>query len=241
MLLLALMGCGNDPVLVAERDQYRDEVERLTARNERLEREADSLHARKLQMEGELKRALKREARYRLNLQDGQSLSARFETDKGNITCALWPDAAPMTVLNFVELAEGSREWTDPRTSAPSTAPLYDGTIFHRIIPEFMIQGGDPLGSGAGGPGYQFADEIDPMQTFNQHGLLAMANSGPNTNGSQFFITDRGTPANLNGKHTIFGLCEDLDVVEDIATAPRSENDRPKKDIRLNRVVILRQ
>lgn len=241
MLLLALVGCGDDPVLVAERDQYREEAERLTTRNARLEREADTLHARTQQMEGELKRALKREARYRLNLQEGQTLSARFETDKGNITCALWPDAAPMTVLNFVELAEGKQEWTDPATNEPTTRSIYDGTIFHRVIPEFMIQGGDPLGTGLGGPGYQFADEIDPMQTFNQNGLLAMANSGPNTNGSQFFITDRAMPSSLNGKHTIFGLCENLDVVEDIATAPREKTDRPKKDIRLNHVTILRQ
>ena len=118
---------------------------------------------------------------------------------------------------------------------------FYDGTIFHRVIPEFMIQGGDPLGNGMGGPGYQFADEIDPMLTFNQHGLLAMANSGPDTNGSQFFITDRAMPANLNGKHTIFGLCENLDVVEAIATVSRGEADRPNKDVVLERVEIRRQ
>ncbi len=241
MLLLALVGCGDDPVLVAERDQYRDEAERLTVRNTRLERESDTLHARVQQLEGELKRAHKREARYRLNLSEGQSLSARLETDKGTITCALWPDAAPMTVLNFVELAEGRREWTDPETGAKTSRRLYDGTRFHRVIPEFMIQGGDPLGNGMGGPGYQFEDEIDPMQTFNQHGLLAMANSGPDTNGSQFFITDRSMPANLNGKHTIFGLCENLDVVEAIASAPRDDADRPRGDILLKRVVILRQ
>ena len=241
MLLWALIGCGEDPVLVAERDQLQEEVERLTSRNERLEREADTLHAKTLQMAGELKRAHKREAHYRLGLTDGQTLSAQLVTSRGTITCALWPDAAPMTVLNFVELAEGSRAWTDPVTNEETRRPLYDGTIFHRVIPEFMIQGGDPLGNGMGGPGYQFADEIDPMRTFNQHGLLAMANSGPDTNGSQFFITDRATPASLNGKHTIFGLCEDLDVVEDIATVSRGDADRPNKDVVLERVVIRRQ
>ena len=129
------------------------------------------------------------------------------------------------------------RSWTDPRTGKPSTAPLYDGTIFHRVIPDFMIQGGDPLGNGTGGPGYQFADEVGDFTVFDKPGILAMANSGPDTNGSQFFITE-GTPTHLNGKHTIFGDCQELDVVKKIARVPTGANDRPTTDVVLKKVDI---
>ncbi|MBI2368793.1 MAG: peptidylprolyl isomerase [Deltaproteobacteria bacterium] len=134
----------------------------------------------------------------------GHSLYATFETSMGNLVVELLPAEAPKTVENFVGLASGEKEWTDPRTNKKSVAPLYDGTRFHRVIPEFMIQGGDPLGNGRGGPGYQFEDEFQSGRTFDRPGLLAMANAGPNTNGSQFFITEVPTPW-LNGKHTIFG------------------------------------
>ncbi len=134
----------------------------------------------------------------------GGALYATFETSAGKIGVKLWPDRAPRTVENFVGLARGTKPWTDPRTGRPSTRPLYDGTVFHRVIPNFMIQGGDPLGTGTGTPGYRFADEIHPDDAFSRPGLLAMANAGPDTNGSQFFITEVATP-HLNGHHTIFG------------------------------------
>src|SRR6201992_3657285 len=133
-----------------------------------------------------------------------EALTATLTTTQGTVTVRLFPDHAPKTVRNFVELAEGGREWGNPQTRAKSTDKLYDGTIFHRVIANFMIQGGDPLGTGTGGPGYKFADEIPPDLQFNQPNLLAMANAGPGTNGSQFFITTVPTPW-LTGKHTIFG------------------------------------
>ncbi|MEP7022810.1 MAG: peptidylprolyl isomerase, partial [Actinomycetota bacterium] len=149
----------------------------------------------------------------------------------------LFPDHAPKTVRNFVELAEGSRAWTDPRTGQPG-GKLYDGTIFHRVIPDFMIQGGDPLGTGTGGPGYKFADEFHPELSFDRPYLLAMANSGPGTNGSQFFITTVPTP-HLNRRHTIFGeVIEGADVVEAISRAQTGRNDRPVKDVVIESVVI---
>jgi peptidyl-prolyl cis-trans isomerase A (cyclophilin A) len=131
-------------------------------------------------------------------------LYAVFQTSAGNITVRLFEKDAPKTVANFVGLATGAKEWTDPRTGQKTTARLYDGTVFHRVIPDFMIQGGDPLGRGIGGPGYKFEDEFQSGKRFDKPGLLAMANAGPNTNGSQFFITEVPTP-HLNNKHTIFG------------------------------------
>jgi peptidyl-prolyl cis-trans isomerase A (cyclophilin A) len=133
-----------------------------------------------------------------------EPIYATFKTTAGDIVVRLMPEKAPKTVENFVGLAEGTKKWTDPRSGMPSAKPLYDGTIFHRVIPEFMIQGGDPEGTGMGGPGYKFADEIGPDNKFDRPGLLAMANAGPNTNGSQFFITEVPTP-HLNRGHTIFG------------------------------------
>ena len=237
-----LAGCGPDPALVAERDELAAKVTGLEGSNKRLEREADTLHAKVIQLQGELVRANRRVAFARLGVQEGETLQATLETSKGSIHCELWPTIAPITVLNFVELARGEREWTDPRTDQKVKQPLYDGTIFHRVLPEFMIQGGDPLGNGTGGPGYQFEDETDPQVTFREPGLLAMANSGPGTNGSQFFITDRATPTHLNGKHTIFGKCADQDVVQAIADAPRDpkRGDRPLEDVVLRRVVVSR-
>src|ERR1700677_1570388 len=133
-----------------------------------------------------------------------KTLTAALRTSQGTVQVRLFPDHAPKPVANFVELAEGGREWTDPRTRQATTGRLYDGTVFHRVIPRFMIQGGDPLGTGTGGPGYKFGDEIHPDLRFDRPYLLAMANAGPGTNGSQFFITTVPTP-HLNGKHTIFG------------------------------------
>ena len=160
-------------------------------------------------------------------------LYATFTTSLGEIVVRLLPDKAPKTVQNFVDLAEGSREWTDPRSGQKVKRPLYDGTVFHRVIPGFMIQGGDPLGNGTGGPGYKFADEIGPDNKFDRPGLLAMANAGPNTNGSQFFITEVPTP-HLNRGHTIFGeVVKGQDLVPKIAAAGNAK-------VKLEKVVITR-
>ena len=168
------------------------------------------------------------------------TLTATLRTNAGPVVIRLFPDHAPKTVRNFVELAEGSRQWTDPRTGRATTDKLYDGTIFHRVIPDFMIQGGDPLGSGRGGPGYKFADEIHPDLTFDRPYLLAMANAGPGTNGSQFFITVAPTPW-LNGKHTIFGeVIEGADVVDRISRVKTGSQDRPAEDVIIESVTVER-
>jgi peptidyl-prolyl cis-trans isomerase A (cyclophilin A) len=166
---------------------------------------------------------------------------ATFDTSEGTIVCRLFEEDAPITVKNFVELAEGSREWTDPRSRNKSNSPLYHGTIFHRVIPDFMIQGGDPAGTGMGGPGYQFQDETKGSpHKFDKPGKLAMANSGPNTNGSQFFITVAPTTW-LTGKHTIFGeVVEGYDVAEKISKAPRGRQDKPDEDVVVNSVKVER-
>jgi len=166
---------------------------------------------------------------------------AVFTTSEGTIVCRLFEKDAPKTVANFVELAEGKREWTHPVTRKKSSDKLYDGTIFHRVIPDFMVQGGDPAGSGFGGPGYQFEDETKSSpHKFDKSGKLAMANSGPNTNGSQFFITLAPTTW-LTGKHTIFGeVTEGQDVVEKIVSVPRNRQDKPNKDVVVKSVVIER-
>ena len=168
------------------------------------------------------------------------TLTATLRTNRGDIVVRLFPDHAPKTVRNFVDLAEGTRECTDPRTRKTGTAKLYDGTIFHRVIADFMIQGGDPLGTGTGGPGYRFADEFHPDLTFNRPYLLAMANAGPGTNGSQFFITTVPTPW-LTGKHTIFGeVISGSEIVDAISKVPTGRNDRPVDDVVLESVVIER-
>jgi len=166
-------------------------------------------------------------------------LYATFETSEGTVVCRLFDKEAPKTVANFVELAEGKREWTHPSTGKKSKDRLYDGTIFHRVIPDFMVQGGDPQGTGTGDPGYKFEDETKGSpHKFDKPGKLAMANSGPNTNGSQFFITVTSTTW-LTGKHTIFGeVVEGQDVVNKITTLPRGRNDRPNKDVVLKKVTI---
>jgi peptidyl-prolyl cis-trans isomerase A (cyclophilin A) len=164
---------------------------------------------------------------------------ATFETSEGTIVCKLFDKEAPKTVANFVELAEGKREWTHPSTHKKSRDRLYDGTIFHRVIPDFMVQGGDPQGTGTGGPGYQFEDETKGSpHKFDKAGKLAMANAGPNTNGSQFFITVVPTTW-LTGKHTIFGeVVEGQDVVDKITRVSRGRNDRPNKDVVLQKVTV---
>jgi peptidyl-prolyl cis-trans isomerase A (cyclophilin A) len=166
---------------------------------------------------------------------------ATFDTSEGTIVVRLFEQEAPVTVKNFIDLAEGSREWTHPTSRAKSNNPLYNGTIFHRVIPDFMVQGGDPTGTGMGGPGYQFQDETKGSpHKFDKPGKLAMANSGPNTNGSQFFITVAATPW-LTGNHTIFGeVVEGQDVADKITKLPRNRQDKPNKDVVLNSVKIER-
>ena len=172
-----------------------------------------------------------------------EELYATLKTNRGDIVVQLFPNHAPKTVANFTELAEGKREWVDPGTGEKSTAKLYDGTIFHRVIGGFMIQGGDPLGSGMGGPGYKFGDEFHPELQFDRPYLLAMANAGPGTNGSQFFITVGPTP-HLNRKHTIFGEVADGEsraIVDRIATVPTGQMDRPIDDVVIESISIDRR
>lgn len=159
----------------------------------------------------------------------------------GNITCRLFDNVAPLASANFIGLAEGTKTWTNPVTHQKmQNTPLYDGTIFHRVIPGFMIQGGDPEGNGMGDPGYAFKDEFDPDLNFDVPGRLAMANSGPDTNGSQFFITMAPEPS-LDQHYTIFGQCSDasLPVVDAIANVPRDDDNKPLQPVTLNKVIIV--
>ncbi|MER5639576.1 peptidylprolyl isomerase [Kitasatospora sp. NPDC002227] len=169
-----------------------------------------------------------------------EKLLATLKTNRGDIVVELFPNHAPKTVANFVELATGEREWIDPKTGQKTNAPLYNGTIFHRVIAGFMNQGGDPLGNGTGGPGYKFADEFHPDLAFTKPYLLAMANAGPGTNGSQFFITAAPTTW-LTGKHTIFGEVTDpasQKVVDEINNVQVGRNDRPVNDVVIESVEI---
>ena len=166
---------------------------------------------------------------------------AHFETSLGNFTVELFADKTPKTVANFVGLAEGTIEWTHPKTREKHKKPYYDGIIFHRVIDGFMIQGGDPLGQGVGGPGYKFADEFHPSLRHNKEGILSMANAGPNTNGGQFFITLGPTP-HLDNKHSVFGQVESgMDVVRKIGSSATGPRDRPLKDVVIQAVKIDRR
>jgi peptidyl-prolyl cis-trans isomerase A (cyclophilin A) len=165
---------------------------------------------------------------------------AIFETSQGNIVVWLFEKEAPKTVANFVGLAEGTKEFTNEKTGKKEKRPFYDGLIFHRVIPQFMIQGGCPHGSGMGGPGYKFADEFHPSLTHSKAGFLSMANAGPNTNGSQFFITVAVTPW-LDNRHTIFGeVVEGQDVANKISNVPRDSNDRPRTPVTIQKLRIER-
>ncbi|MFD1860091.1 peptidylprolyl isomerase [Aeromicrobium camelliae] len=167
-------------------------------------------------------------------------LTATLHTNRGDIVLNLFDNHAPVTVENFVGLAEGGKEWLDPTTQQVTSKPLYNGVVFHRVISGFMIQGGDPLGNGTGGPGYEFADEFHPELSFDRPYLLAMANAGPGTNGSQFFITV-GPQPHLNRRHTIFGEVADQasrDVVDAIASTPTDRFDRPTEDVVITSVTI---
>ena len=166
---------------------------------------------------------------------------ARFVTTEGDFTVRLFDQEAPRTVENFVGLAEGTKEWSDPRTNQKVRKPYYDGTIFHRVIDGFMIQGGDPLDQGIGGPGYNFADEFHPKLRHNKAGIVSMANRGPNTNGGQFFITLGPTP-HLDDRHAVFGeVVDGMDVVSTIGRTKTGDRDRPAKDVVIQNVTIERR
>jgi peptidyl-prolyl cis-trans isomerase A (cyclophilin A) len=163
-----------------------------------------------------------------------------FDTTEGSFTVRLFEKEVPKTVANFVGLAEGTKEWKDPSTGEKKTAPYYDGIIFHRVISGFMIQGGDRLGTGTGGPGYNFGDEFHPSLRHSRPGILSMANAGPNTNGSQFFITLGPTP-HLDNRHSVFGeVVEGLDIVKKIGAVPTGNQDRPVKPDVMSHVTIKR-
>src|SRR5262245_37253826 len=166
---------------------------------------------------------------------------AHFTTSEGHFRARLFDAETPNTAANFADLAEGSKEWTDPRTGKKVKQPYYDGTIFHRVIDGFMIQGGDPLGQGTGGPGYAFADEFHPSLRHSKEGILSMANRGPNTNGSQFFITLGPTP-HLDNRHSVFGeIVEGMDVVKKIGSTRTAPGDRPVTPITIQKLTIERQ
>jgi peptidyl-prolyl cis-trans isomerase A (cyclophilin A) len=169
------------------------------------------------------------------------AIYARFETTLGTFTAELFEGKVPKTVANFVGLAEGTKEWTHPKTGQKEKKPYYDGIIFHRIIDGFMIQGGDPLGQGYGGPGFQFEDEFHPELRHDRPGILSMANAGPNTNGSQFFITLAPTP-HLDRRHSVFGVVvEGLDVVKQIGQVKTDRSDRPVTPVEMKKVTIERR
>lgn len=256
--LLALVGCGSAE-LEAERDALKErvgtlerELDQVSQQKESLDRRVTALQSQLTSQQSDLKSEMERlqeelstlnrsEMFRRMGISPGDKLTAVLKTTMGDIECKLYPDKSPRTVMNFVTLAEGTRPWTDPRTREMTNRPLYEDVIFHRVIPGFMIQGGDPQGSGMGGPGYKFADETDNGLTFDQEGLLAMANSGPNTNGSQFFITEGDRlPSHLNGRHTIFGECTNLDVVKTIARVQTNRRKKPLKDVVIERIEIQR-
>jgi peptidyl-prolyl cis-trans isomerase A (cyclophilin A) len=246
-LVVALVaGCG---VPQEEHEKVLQERDALKARVKMLDDELDKAKAEAKEAKGKVAEAARpnrppeaqvASALAQLKVGEGQQLVAKLQTTLGEVRCALWPEIAPETVLNFVGLAEGTKEWTDPASGSRVKRPLYDGTKFHRVIKDFMIQGGDPLGNGTGGPGYKFGDEVWPDVKFARPGLLAMANAGPGTNGSQFFITT-GTPNHLNMRHTLFGEC-DMETVQKIAAVEVGgpERSTPVQDVVVQKVVIER-
>jgi peptidyl-prolyl cis-trans isomerase A (cyclophilin A) len=246
--LVFLVGC----VTQQEVEAVKAERDGLRAKVGSLQDDLDVSKGRIKELEKELNEAREKRptgppeaqiaaAYSELRLSKGDKLVAVMKTNMGEIPCELFPHLAPSTVLNFVALAEGTKEWIDPASGEKTTQPLYNGTKFHRVIKNFMVQGGDPLGTGRGGPGFTFPDEVWPNVRFDRPGILAMANAGPNTNGSQFFITD-GKPVHLNMKHTIFGLC-DLEVVRKIVDVEVGgpERSTPVKDVVIEKMSIERR
>ncbi len=176
---------------------------------------------------------------YTADLPGDGPLQAAIHTSMGTFHCELYDKDAPMTVANFIGLARGKHAWLDPRTREVQTKPLYDGTIFHRVIPDFMIQGGDPQGVGIGGPGYYFDNETKPNRKHDRGGILSMANAGPGTNGSQFFILEEPKP-HLDGMHTVFGQCNEVDLVKKITHVPVGPDDKPMTDVVIQKIEISR-
>ncbi len=175
------------------------------------------------------------------DLSSMKTVHAIFETSLGDIKIKLYHKEVPKTVANFVDLAEGTKEFTDSLSKKKVKRPFYDGLIFHRVIPDFMIQGGDPTGTGMGGPGYQFEDEFNSALKHDRPGILSMANSGPNTNGSQFFITEIATPW-LDNHHSVFGeVIEGMDIVKKMARVERDQSDKPQEDVVLKKVKIIKE
>ena len=236
LLFLSLAGC-KDQALIDENDKLKVRVGDLEREKDRLEKDNTTLQTRVDSLEASVREVQNAQSVGDIGGTAGKAMTATFVTSLGDIECTLRPEQAPETVANFVQLARGEKEWEHPQTHEKSKKPLYNGTIFHRVIPDFMIQGGDPIGTGTGGPGYEFPDEVGDFSVFDHPGILAMANSGPDTNGSQFFITE-GTPTHLNGKHTIFGDCKNLDVVKKIARVKTGKRDKPERDVVLKKVVI---
>jgi len=182
-------------------------------------------------------------ARYTGGIPGSGALQVAIKTNQGTMNCTLLEDVAPITVANFVGLGRGLKAWIDPKTGQPQVGkPMYPGTIFHRVIPKFMIQGGDPQGTGRGNPGYKIPDEFASAARHDRGGILSMANAGPNTGGSQFFVTEAPTP-HLDGRHTVFGRCDDasLEVVKKIARVPRAAMDRPTQDVIIEAMTFTRQ
>jgi peptidyl-prolyl cis-trans isomerase A (cyclophilin A) len=232
-LCALLFGCTAE--LKEENNQLQDNLGEVREELKTAQAENDSL---RIEAERAKEATAAAETAKALNVAPVGGMWARFDTTMGTILCELQSDKAPNTVANFVGLAEGTKEWTNPKTKAKEKKPFYDGLIFHRVIPQFMIQGGDPMGTGRGGPGYKFADEFHP-DLRHKPGTLSMANSGPGTNGSQFFITEVATP-HLDNRHSVFGYCEPLAVVKDITHAPTARGNRPLTDIMLTKVSIHR-
>ncbi len=166
-------------------------------------------------------------------------IQATIRTTMGDLECELYDDLVPVTVANFVGLANGSKAYKNPDTGEVERGNFYDGVIFHRIIKNFMLQGGDPTGTGRGGPGYRFKDEFHPELRHSQPGILSMANAGPGTNGSQFFVCEVATP-HLDNRHSVFGLCKSIDVIKAIAGVPTGFQDRPREDVVINEIVFSR-
>jgi peptidyl-prolyl cis-trans isomerase A (cyclophilin A) len=246
LFVVGLAGCENPEhekqiaELTTERDSLKKSLQGEQAKAARMERTVKQLESKAERLQAEVDERSAAESATAIGVEPGQKLFATFKTSMGDIVVELFWDKVPKTVANFVGLAEGTKEWTDPKTKQKVKRPLYDGTVFHRVIPGFMIQGGDPLGTGRGGPGYRFADEFHSSLKHDKPGILSMANAGKNTNGSQFFITEKPTP-HLDNKHSVFGqVIEGVELVPKITGVEKAagSNSKPKVDIVLNKVLI---
>jgi peptidyl-prolyl cis-trans isomerase A (cyclophilin A) len=240
VLALFFAGCANA--------ELEEKVKKLEADKAQCENDLKAADAAKRSLQQKLAQAQTEAPKVNvddvgktLGLKPGEKLFATFETTMGTVVAELFWEKAPNTVTNFVQLAEGTKEWTDPKSGKKEKKPLYNGTVFHRVIPDFMVQGGDPLGNGTGGPGFTFADEFHPSLKHDGPGVLSMANSGRNTNGSQFFITEKETPW-LDRRHSVFGkVVEGLDLIPKMTRVEKADGEggsKPRVDIVLKSVTI---